>query len=625
MNADGTGTRVQSFSIAIQSESAARSFSVLILSFPSQSEHAEFTSVRVVHPDGSVQETPVADAIEQPAPVTREAPLYSDLETKQLPVKSLRVGDTLDWQARFTVYHAESPGQFWGQDTFDNSAVVLDETYELRAPAGLHLTAWTNPHSGGTFAESNEAGQQIYRWSNANLKPTVGAGAEAAKKAEGKRVLTADEELDAEKGKLPSFAFSTFADWSAVGAWYRTLVADRITPDDAIKAKVAELTAGKSNDLEKAQAVYEFVSNRIRYVGVAFGIGRYQPHTAAEIFANQYGDCKDKHVLLASMLSVLNLHADPVLIGAGIRFNAAVPSPSSFNHVITRLPLDGKDVWLDSTAEVGTWGALMKGIRDQDALVVLASAPAIVAHTPAELPFPQSNTAAVVGKLDSSLTSESTITFTFHDDSELYLRALLRSVSPAEYGEFVQRLMAGLGYGGTTSEPDIQHLDDPSQPLAIAFHYHRVKEKDWGENRITATFQPIALPSFTPEEPPTSTIQLGPARTEDSTVLLQLPDGWTAELPTATHAHTAFANCDITYSFFKDHTLSAERRLTVLRPRCPSRLQAVPVLVRRVRRRQRALHSALPVSSQSQRLLRKRPRTQIPRAARRVRPRSQAV
>ena len=568
MNADGTGTRTQTFVVAVQSDAALREVSVLSIVFPSKSEHADFVYLRVVHPDGSTQSTPIADAIEQPAPVTRAAPLYSDLETKQLPVKSLRIGDTIEWQTRATIFHAEVAGQFWGQDTFTSGAVVLDESDELRVPTGLHLTVWTNPRAGASVSESDAGAQHIYRWRHADLHPTVGTQAEAAKKAEETRLRTPEEEIDATKGALPSFAWTTFPDWAAVGAWYRDLVADRITPDAAITAKVAELTSGKKADLEKAQAVFNFVSSGIRYIGVDFGVGRYQPHTASEVFANQYGDCKDKHVLLASMLSVLKLRADPILVGAGVRFNSAVPSPASFNHLITRVSLDGKDVWLDSTPEIGIWGALIKTIRDQDALVIPQSSPAVVAHTAADLPFQQSSIASVVGSLDKDLTSESKITFTFHDDTELYLRASLRNVSPANYGVFVQAMMGGMGFGGTTSDPVIEHLDDPSQPLLLSFHYRRLKEKDWGDNRITAIFQPVSVPGFTADNPPTSAIQLGSLRTESSRVEMQLPEGWRSELPEAVHARAPFATCDVTYSL-KDHKLVAERRFTVLQSKVP--------------------------------------------------------
>ena len=47
---------------------------------------------------------------------------------------------------------------------------------------------------------------------------------------------------------------------------------------------------------------------------MSFGIGRLQPHTAAEVFRNQYGDCKDKHTLLQAMLAAEKIEAEPVLI-----------------------------------------------------------------------------------------------------------------------------------------------------------------------------------------------------------------------------------------------------------------------------------------------------------------------
>ena len=568
MKADGTGTRLQSVSVTIQSEAALRQFGVVSLTYPSRSETAEFTYARVRHRDGTTQETPVAGAIDQPAQVTREAPFYSDLQVRQLPIKNLGVGDTLEWQARFVITQADAPGQFWGQESFATGAVVLDEQHELRVPAGLHLTVWTNPRAGSQVAESDEGGQHIYRWRHKELAPTVGAQAEARKTAEQKRLLTPEEELDTTQGKLPSIAWTTFPDWAAVGAWYRDLSRGRTAPDAAVRAKVAQLTASKTTDLERAQAIYRYVSGQIRYIGVAFGVGRYQPHTAAEVLSNQYGDCKDKHTLLASMLSVAGLQAEPVLIGAGIRFNPAVPSPAAFNHLITRLTLDGREVWLDSTAEVSPWRALIFAIRDHKALAIPPAAPAMVVETPADLPYPAYETSAVTGSLNGELTSDSQIAFTYRDDTEIALRAILRTISPADYSTFVQRFMQGIGFGGTTSEAAFEHLEDTSQPLTMRFHYHRVKESDWGKDRITMTFAPIGLPTFTEANPPTSTILLGSPRTETSTVVMQLPPKWGADLPEATHAHEDFATCDVTYGLH-DGKLYAERRLVVLKSKVP--------------------------------------------------------
>jgi hypothetical protein len=329
--------------------------------------------------------------MDMPAAVTRAAPFYSDLKELQLPVRSLRVGDRLEFQYRIVRTRAETPGEFWGQESFSETAVALEQTLELRLPAGMVVQVWSpaiKPAESSAAGDGAAPAQHIYRWSAPQLKPTVGKEAEAALAVQKKVLWTPEQELDAEQGKLPTVAWTTFKSWEEVGAWYRGLEADRIVADDTVKAKVAELTAGKSTDEDKARALYAYVATNIRYIGVAFGIGRYQPHAAAEILSNQYGDCKDKHTLLAAMLAAAGIRSDAVLIGAGVRFNQAVPSPASFNHLITRVTLGGKPVFLDTTAEVAPWSMLVLATRDRQALVVPTSGAATIVRTPVDPPFP---------------------------------------------------------------------------------------------------------------------------------------------------------------------------------------------------------------------------------------------
>jgi hypothetical protein len=84
-----------------------------------------------------------------------------------------------------------------------------------------------------------------------------------------------------------------------------------VKPSGEIQAKAAELTKGANDDLAKIRVLYNFVSTRYRYIGIALGIGRYQPHSAADVLENQYGDCKDKHTLLASMLYAVGIRLIP--------------------------------------------------------------------------------------------------------------------------------------------------------------------------------------------------------------------------------------------------------------------------------------------------------------------------
>jgi hypothetical protein len=571
MATDGTGWKEHILVARLQSDATVKKYSVLSVPYASDSEHVKLLYARVRHPDGTVAETQTTDAMDMPSPVTRQAPFYSDQKELQLPIRSLRVGDTLELKYRIIRTKSEVPGQFWGQEVFTDSAVVLSQTAELRVPTGIYLNVWSpsvKPVESASDATADAPAQHIYSWSHSQLNPTAGKDAEATAAVRKQILWTADQELDLEQGKLPTIAWTTFKSWEEIGAWYRSLEADRIVPDDTIKARVAELTVGKSNDEAKAHALYTYVATNIRYIGVAFGIGRYQPHTAAEILSNQYGDCKDKHTLLAAMLAAAGIRSDAVLIGAGIRFNEAVPSPASFNHLITHLLLDGKPVWLDTTAEVAPFGMLTLTTRDKQALVIPHTQPATIVRTPIEPLVSDAVTFNAVGSLDATGVSTSHIVFTFRGDGEIVARAAFRLIPADQYDHAVQIFSSAIGFTGTATSPDVSRPTDTTQPFRLSYDYKREKAGDWDHLKTVPQVMPVALPRVTDIDPPVHTIQLGVPRTEVSTSSMKLPAGWTAILPPEVHVKCAYGTYDMSYRFDVG-TVYAERRIVILAKKVP--------------------------------------------------------
>jgi tetratricopeptide (TPR) repeat protein len=565
MAADGTGSKISTVVERVQSEASLKQVGVLMIPYAGSTQRVEIAYARVKHPDGTVIETAINQAMEMPSPVTVQAPFYSDLKQIQLPIRSLRVGDTLEWQVKVVMTKAEAPGQFWGEENFLEDCVVLSQSLELRVPKDLYVNVWSGANKP---TETTVNGERVYRWVSSQKKPTVGKEADAEKELKKKQLWTAEQELAAKEGKLPAMAWTTFKSWEAVGAWYQGLESDRIVPDAEVKAKVAELTAGKTTEEEKVRAVYGYVATQIRYIGVAFGIGRYQPHRAAEVLENQYGDCKDKHTLLAAMLAALGLHPDAVLIGAGVRFNEAVPSPGSFNHLITTVPVGGQAVWLDSTEEVAPYRALAYVIRDRKALVVPDAGVAKVEMTPATLPFPSTQKMSSVGTLDKEGTSNSHLVLTVRGDDEMAIRAAFRQVSPAQYDQMVQQMSRYMGYAGATSHAEVSRLEETTEPMTIDYDYKREKSGDWDNLKIVPQLAPVELPQVDEKEPPIQAIPLGVPRVNISTSAMKLPDGWGAELPDAIHAKSAYASYDETYRIEKG-TVYAERRIEVLTEKVP--------------------------------------------------------
>ena len=563
--ADGTGSKAIAGVMRVQADSALKQVAVLSVGFAAKSEHVQWEYARLTHRDGTKVETPVGEVQEVALPVTREAPFYSDLKELQLPLKDLRVGDRVEWKVKVVQTRAEAANEFWGQHSLIPGGVVLEERVELRVPKDKAVTVW---HLKLAPAETVEGAEKVYRWQTSRTEPTVGERAEAAAALEKKRVRTPAEELDTREGKLADIAWTTFPNWAAVGAWYRGLSSERAVPDAAVKAKVAELTAGKTTEQEKVQAVYSYVAAQIHYIGVAFGTGRYQPHAADEVLANQYGDCKDKHTLLAGMLLALGLSPDAVLIGQGVRFNEAVPSPGAFNHLITRVSVAGTPVWLDTTAELAPFGMLTYLSRGHQALVIPAIGEARVETAPRALPFQAVEVMDAAGKLDAEGLSNSRLSLTFRGDAELLVRLMVRQLSPAQYDQLGQQVAANMGYGGTVSRVEVSRPEDTREPMRMSFDYQRSKAGDWANLKTIPQLMPLALPRVNENEPAVQSLELGVPRVELSKTAMTLPVGWQAEMPQAIHLKSEWATDDLTYRLEKG-VMYAERRVEILKERVP--------------------------------------------------------
>jgi hypothetical protein len=127
--------------------------------------------------------------------------------------------------------------------------------------------------------------------------------------------------------------------WKGVGDLYDQISHDRMAANPEIAAKAHELTAGKTDFYDKTEAIADFVQKDIRYFVIEKGIGGDQPHPAADIFRNRYGDCKDKSTLLSALLSSVGIHSAIVLVDTERGFvDPAAPSMLG-NHAIAAVQI----------------------------------------------------------------------------------------------------------------------------------------------------------------------------------------------------------------------------------------------------------------------------------------------
>jgi hypothetical protein len=343
-----------------------------------------------------------------------------------------------------------------------------------------------------------------------------------------------------------------------------------VKPTSEVAAKAAELTKNAANDDAKLHALYDYVSQQFHYIGVAFGIGRYQPHTAEAVLENQYGDCKDKHTLLASLLASVGVHAYPALINSGHEVDLDVPSPGQFDHVVTVVPRGNDLIWLDTTSEIGPYQYLLAPLRDKQALVIWKEKPAEFARTPADPPFPSRQTFNMVAKLNDSGVFEGNAEFSARGDMEYLLRASFRMVPLLQWKDLGQRISFGMGFGGEVSEVTASSPEKTDEPFKFSYKYTRKDFGDWPNHRIVTPAPIIALPAGSDEDAlPAGPIWLGTPSELHFQSQTELPGGYRPMLPPAVHLKEDFAQFDSTYEF-KDGKLLSDRRLKTLMHEVPA-------------------------------------------------------
>jgi tetratricopeptide (TPR) repeat protein len=565
---DGTGQRELNLRVKVQSDAGVERFGQLIFGYSSANEKLDMDYVRVRKSDGTVVNAAATDIQDLTAPVAREAPIYTDLRQKHITVPGLRPGDTLEYHIVWTVHTPLAQNHFWAEHDFiKKGAIVLDDELTINIPSASKVKLKTEPGFEPTIKEQD--GRRIYSWKHAQLKPD---SEEVEKEKEGD-----DEEADQPDPDEfhPDVQMTTFQSWDEVGQWYAALQRDRVVPDEKIKLKAEEIIKGRTTEKEKAQALYEYVAKNFRYVSLSLGQSRYQPHAAAEVLVNEYGDCKDKHTLLASMLAAAGLRAYPVLMNSARKLDVDVPSPGQFDHVISAIPLGNETLWADTTAEIAPVGLLSPQLRNKKALMIPTSGPARLETTPAEPPFLSSELVTVEGTVDELGKISAHARLVLHGDSEMFMRFMFRRTPKANWKSLGFYL--GMAGGVTGEVTDIKTTDpaDLEKPFEVEFNVTRNDFLDWSSKKIKLElpFPPFNLSAGTRKTGNKKPIELGPPIDISYSLKLTLPTKYQMRLPLPLKVSRDYAEYAATYKL-EGQTLLGQRTLHLRQREIPAeRLQ----------------------------------------------------
>ncbi len=567
---DGTTERDLAARIRVQSDAGVQQLGELVFAYNSGNEEMEVRIVRVHKPDGTIVSAGPGSIKEMTASVARDAPMYTDYKEKHITVPWLHAGDTLEYEIVTRTVTPLAGGEFWFAYNFMEGAIVLDERLEISVPQARAITvrsrefsltngredyqlrtkpgAAANPASRKIpFSQSEENGGTVYRWQRTNLtRPSEDARA-------GKKPHA--------PAKPPDVELTTFESWKEVAQWYAKLEKDRIEPTPEIRAKTVELIQGHEIELEKIQALYDYVSKNIRYVSLSFGLGRYQPHSAADVFSNQYGDCKDKHTLLAAMLQAANIRSDAVLIPFSRDLDMSTPSPSQFDHVITAVPTEHGLIWMDSTAEVAPFRLLSPALRNKSALLVPPDGAGKIFETPIDPPFLSTQRVEIDAEVSDLGKLSAKLRYFLRGDNELALRVAFRRTPQTQWKELGQTIAALDGIHGDVTAVKSSDPSDTREPFELDLEFSQANFLDWSNKRSRVIVPLLVIGMPDAPEDAAKPIHLGSPLDITMSLKLKLPSNFTGQAPVAVAIVRDYATFKSSYHL-ESHTLVAERTLS---------------------------------------------------------------
>jgi hypothetical protein len=146
------------------------------------------------------------------------------------------------------------------------------------------------------------------------------------------------------------FILSSFHSWAQVNDWARNVFA--LYKEPALDNVFKEIFTGEETTEDKINKIINFVQDEIRYMGIESGIGSIKPFPPELVVNHRFGDCKDKSLLLVSLLKQIGLEkAWCVLVNTQLKneINNMYPSNEVFNHCMVRFDYNDTTYWVDPT------------------------------------------------------------------------------------------------------------------------------------------------------------------------------------------------------------------------------------------------------------------------------------
>jgi len=462
---DGTSIEINEEYYKVLTEKGRRNLRSRSFGFSAHYGRIYVVSAAIIKPDGRRIEIDIAaQSREMTEPSQMGSNIYDpNQKVLQLSLPGVEIGDVTHLAVVHVTSKARVPRTWSDYSVFEYTSPILFLSYEVQAPAELPLSIIRlrgEIENTVTYHEEDRAGGKLHRWLVRNVPQAF-----------------AEPNMPPMYSVVQRLLVSTIPDWREISRWYWELSLPRLeTTTDEMRAEVERLTQGATTRDEKLRRIFDFVAQRIRYMGITAEdeAPGYEPHDVSLTFANRYGVCRDKAALLVAMLRMADIPAYPVLIHAGVKKDVEVPQPF-FNHAIVaaeradagELGLAERYILMDPTDEK-TRDLLPAYLRNRSFLVAHPEGETLLDSGPAPV---ADNLVSVTtkGTLDAHDTLLIATDIQFDGINDNAYRNHFSRLKPEERRQFFEGLVRARLAGATLNDFRLEpeNLDDMSQPLLV--------------------------------------------------------------------------------------------------------------------------------------------------------------
>jgi len=378
----------------------------------------------------------------------------------------------------------------------------------------------------------------------------------------------------------PGLGATTDGTWKSIGEWYAQIAKDRLLSTPEIAAKAQGLADGKTDFYDKTEAIGEFVQKQVRYVAIEVGIGGYQPHSAADIFRNRYGDCKDKATLVSAMLSAVGVHSALMMVDSergvvdpeapslvGNHMIAAIEVPKGYDSPRLRSVVTAQTgrryLIFDPTWEKTPFGQLEHELQGSYG-VLMEGADSQVIQLPVLDPTLNTVRRTASFQLQPDGTLKGTVTEKRFGDVAERRRELYTSGDAKEQREYLDHVLEHDFTTFAVTGVEVQNAASLNQDLILSYNLSAEKyARSMGQLLMV---RPRVLGDLSPNadrKPRTVPFDLEETMQATDEYTIELPEGYTVdELPDPVKLDLGFAAYQSS-SELKGNTLHYTRTYTV--------------------------------------------------------------